>query len=407
MLMENVTVACVQQRMGIPPTSQEFKAEARRFLRQAQAKGAQLVIFPELAGVMLAPPLISSLKLGLVKRADRGGRPQAGFLSRGMGRVAGTAAGALGGGFRGSLQRLLKKKSDALFDVYAETFGSLAQEFATAILGGSVYLYDAETEMVRNRAFLFDADGEVLGHQDKLNLASEEQELASPGADLAVIETWFGRVGVLVGRDAMYPELARLYAVQGADLLVGIAASPGLAQANAIRSAMALRAEENQVYAAASFLLGPNYLGRENAEEYLGRSALLAPISLTKGGNGVLVEVGTIRTEGLIAADLDVEALNGLWETSRFRPRREMHLGNLGPVLAEMYRDGLTIEQAMERRIAGPVEPAPEAVAGPGGFRPVFPVEPAAELPEIEPESTTGPEPEALPPPAQSEVGEE
>ena len=388
--MENVAVACVQQRMRIPPTPEEFKAEARRFLRQAQAKSAQLVIFPELAGVMLAPSLISALKLGFIKRVDRADQPRAGALARGMGRVAGAAAGALGGGFRGSLTRLLRKNSNALRDAYLETFGSLAREFATAIIGGSVYLVDAETETVRNRAFFFDADGEVLGHQDKLNLTPDEQELASPGTDLTSFETRFGRVGVLVGRDAVYPELARLLAIQGVGLLVGIAASPGAAQANVIRSAMALRAEENQVFAAVSFLLGPNYLDRENPEDYSGQSALLAPISLTRGGGGVLVQVGTNRTEGLVAAELDAGALNMLWETSRFRPRREMCLGDLGPVLAEMYRDGLTIEQAIDQHLTRPVEPPPEPV----GFRPVFPLEPAAELLEEEPEPFAMPMPE-------------
>jgi hypothetical protein len=185
-----------------------------------------------------------------------------------------------------------------------------------------------------------------------------------------------------------------LLAIQGVELLVGIAASPGAAQANVIRSAMALRAEENQVFAAVSFLLGPNYLDRENPEDYYGQSALLAPISLTRGGEGVLVQVGTNRTEGLVAAELDAGALNMLWETSRFRPRREMCLGNLGPVLAEMYRDGLTIEQAIEQRPAGPVEPPPEPVA----FRPVFPPEPGAALPEEEPESFVVPMPETFSP---------
>jgi len=390
--MENVTIACAQQRMSILPTPEGFVAQARRFLRQAQAKSAQLVIFPELTGVMLAPPLISRFKLGFIKRADWGSHPRAGFMARRVGRVAGATAGALGGGFRGSLERLLRKNSDALRDVYLETFGNLAREFGTAIVGGSLYLYDAETETVRNRAYLFDAHGEVLGFQDKLNLASDEQELASPGTDSTVFQARFGPVGLLIGRDAIYPELARLLAVQGAELLVGIAASPGAPQARVIRTALTLRAEENQVFVAASFLLGPNYLGRENREDYFGQSALLAPISLSDQGDGILVEAGTNRTEGLIAAELDAEELHVLWKTSHFRPRREMHLGNLGPALAEMYRDGLSIEQAIEQRIAGPVGPTPEPV----DFRPVSPAEPTPELPEGELESPVPPVPEAL-----------
>jgi len=373
--MEKVTVACVQQRMSIPATHEEFEAEARRFLRQAQARGARLTIFPELAGLMLAPPLISGLKRSFIHRADRGRRPNASFFSRRLGRLAGFTGGAVGGGFRGSVERLLKKNSDLLRDACLGILGRLAREYGTALVAGSLYLHDAETDTVRNRVYLLDQDGEVLGYQDKLNLSPDERTLAAPGTALTAFQTRFGRVGVLIGRDAMYPELARLLAMQGAELLIGVAATPGSAQAATLRSALALRAEENQVFAAASFLLGPNHLGLDDGEDYFGQSALLAPISLTARGDGLLVQAGTDRTEGLIAAELDAAALHALWETGRFRPRREMHLGNLGPVLAELYRQGLTLEQAIEQQIAGPVEPLPELPAARPEAVPPWPAE--------------------------------
>jgi predicted amidohydrolase len=357
--MRNVTVACVQPRMFIPADSEEFETEARRYLRQAQAKAAGITVFPEYSGLMLAPPLISGPKLGIVKRQDEGKRPGAGFLSRRLGKIAGTTAGALGGGFRGSLERLVQKKSGLLYELYSNTFSSLAQEFATIIVAGSIYAYDYESDSIRHRAYVFDADGEQLGFQDKLNLAPDEAQLAVPGGEVTVFETRFGRFGLLVGRDMLYPELARLLVVQGVDLLIGIGASPGMAQANVVRSAMALRAEENQVFAGLSFLLGPNYMGKENREEFYGQSAVLAPISLTEQGDGILVQAGTNRTESLIAAELDWAAMEELRETSGFRPRQEMQLGGMGSVLAELYQRELSIEEAIAQRIAGPIESRP------------------------------------------------
>jgi predicted amidohydrolase len=385
--MEPVMVACIQQRMRITETPQDFETEARRFLHQAQAKAAQIVIFPELIGLMLAPALISSFKLGFIKREARGKQPGAGFWSQSLGRVAGSTAGALGGGFRGSLTRLLDKNSDAFRDVYFETLGRLAREYQMSILGGSIYLYDPETESVRHRAYLFDVDGEVVGHQDKLNLAYQEQGLATPGSDLAVLESRFGRIGVLIGQDVMYPELARLLAVQGADLLVGIAATPGSAVGRMIRRALALRVEENQVFGATSFLLGPNLLGQENAEDYCGQSALLAPISMTPKGEGVLIQTGTDRTEGIISAELNMDELYELRRTSRFRPRQEINLGNMGPVLAEMYQQGWSIDEAMERHVAGPAGPVAEPLE--------IEAEPLPEAvePALEPPVSSEPEP--------------
>jgi predicted amidohydrolase len=360
--MENLIVACIQQRMSIQSSHDEFNTEVRRFLRQAQAKAARLVVFPELTGVMLAPPLISSLKLGFLKQKDVAKQPGAGFLSRTLGRVASGTAGALGGGFWGSLDRLVHKRSDALRDATIATFSALAREYGTAIVAGSVYILDEETGTVRNRSYLFDLDGEVLGYQDKLNLTPGERELASPGSELEVFQTRNARLGLLIGRDALYPELARALAVQGAELIVGLAACPGVAQARIGRSALAVRAEENQVFAAASFLLGPNHLGRDTQEDFYGQSALLAPISLSPKGDGILIQAGTDRTEAVIAAELDGPALSQLQAASRFRPRSEMNLGNAGSILAELYRDGLSIEQAIERGIGGAGYLAPEPV---------------------------------------------
>ncbi len=347
--MENVIVACVQQRLSIQSSHEEFDIEVRRFLRQAQAKAAKLVVFPELTGVMLAPPLISSLKLGFLKQKDQAKQPGAGFLSRTLGRFAGGTADALGGGFWGSLGRLVRKKSDALRDATFTTFSALAREYGTAIVAGSVYIYDEETGTVRNRSYLFDVNGEVLGYQDKLNLTPGERELASPGSKVEVLQTRNACLGLLIGRDALYPELARALAAQGAELIVGVAATPGVAQARVGRQALAMRAEENQVFVAASFLLGPNHLGRDIQEDFYGQSALLAPISLSPRGDGVLIQAGTDRTEAVVAAELDGPALAQLQAASRFRPRSEMNLGTAADILAEMYRDGLSVEQAVER----------------------------------------------------------
>ncbi len=391
--MDHITVACVQQRISIQPTREEFETEARRFLRQAQAKSARIILFPELAGLMLAPPLISGLKLGFIKQEDQSKQPGAGVFSRAMGRVAGSTAGALGGGFWGSLERLVRKKSEAFLDTYLDTFGGFAREYGMIVVGGSLFLQDPETGTVRHRVYVFDTDGQVLGFQDKFHLAPSEARLAEPGIDLTVIDTRQGRLGLLLGRDSLYPELARLLALQGADLIAGLAASPGAAQGRVVRSALALRAEENQVFTAACFLLGTNYVDRGPREEFHGQSALMAPISLTPKGDGVLVEAGTNRTESLIAVDLDMDGLEELRQSSRFQPRQQIHLGNLGTLLADFYRRGLSIEEAIAANLAGVGEPAPETELEPATFE-VPPVEaPTAgvsePVPETEPEPAT------------------
>jgi hypothetical protein len=130
-------------------------------------------------------------------------------------------------------------------------------------------------------------------------------------------------------------------------------------------------------------------LGKENREEYSGQSALMAPISLTAKGDGILVQAGSSRTESLVAFKLDMEALQTTRETSRFQPRREMHLGALGPKLAEMYSQGLVIDEIVEP--APEPEPEPEVEIPPDAFT-------FEQVPEPEPfEENVVPPPPSVP----------
>jgi len=381
--MDKVVVACVQQRTSVLASHEEFEAQLRRFMRLAQSKAAQLVVLPELVGLMLAPPLFSGVKLGFMRQVSQGKQPGAGPVQRGVKRVAEAATDALGG-YRGSLAGMLKKKSDSLWTTYSDTFGRMAREFGMVVVGGSVFVRDPGTDSVRHRACVFDVDGQMVGYQDKLNLSADEQELVEPGTELATIDTRLGRLGLLLGWDVLYPELPRALVAKGAEVLVGLAACPGAGQGQIVRAALAMRTEENQVYSVASFLIGPNYLGKASREEYLGQSAVLAPISLTDRGTGVLVQMGTNRTEGLIAASLDYAALHTLWQTGDFRPRQQMVLANAASVLADLYGQGRTIDQAA-REATEPLVPEPPAIAEP-------PAEPEAAPEMVALEESTPPE---------------
>jgi hypothetical protein len=211
-------------------------------------------------------------------------------------------------------------------------------------------------------------------------------------------------VGVLIGQDVLYPELARLLSVQDVDVLVNVLAVSGAAEANLLRSALAIRAEENEVFGAASFLLGPNYL--DDREDYCGQSALLAPVMLSEKRDGVLLQAGSARAESVVTGALPAEALYTLRQSGRMRLRREMNLGNLGPVLAEMYERGLTIEQAIEHRIAAPEKaasvPAPlESAESPAGeaMPPTLPVPETPPWVEADELTASEAEPPAMPAP--------
>lgn len=354
MMRNKVIVATVQQQMRVHEDPEAYKADVKRFMRQVKSKHADIVVFPELSGLMLAYPLISGVKRGLLKRADRGGARRASPLAKVFGRVAGTTAGALGGGMRGSLIRLLRKRHGELFDSYIGFFSKVAAEYGMYVVGGSVYLYDEDLDDVRNVCYLFDPYGGILGYQEKLVLARQDEELCSPGDRVTVLPTEFGRLGVIIGSDALYPEPARALAVQDADLLVVPAACPGPVLYRKVREAFHARLQENQLFGAISFLVGASNLG---TGQYAGRSAVLAPMELTSRRSGVLQEVGAANVESFVVSECDLDALRQLWETADPPLRHRMPLA-CGPVLAGFYEAGGTVSQGYEAPEETPAEEA-------------------------------------------------
>jgi len=71
---------------------------------------------------------------------------------------------------------------------------------------------------------LIGPDGAELGRYRKTHLAAEERAWASPGDAYPVFETPFGRLGIMSGYDALFPETSRCLAIAGADIILWPAA---------------------------------------------------------------------------------------------------------------------------------------------------------------------------------------
>ncbi|HXF62178.1 MAG TPA: nitrilase-related carbon-nitrogen hydrolase [Caldilineaceae bacterium] len=335
--MDRLVVVSVQQRMHLPQTLDEYREDLRRFLRVAVAKQARLVVFPELGGVMIAPPILRDFRSSLLKWADRGHRRQATLWERFSGALAGTLAGVLRADFRTGLAALLDVAAADLWQAYLTVFGGLAREFGVVLVAPSAYLPDPVDGVIRNLTCVFSANGELVGRQAKVVLHPEDADLAQPGATWDVIQTEVGRLGLILGSDVLYPEVGRLLAYQGADMLIVQAACTNLALYHKLRAGVLARMQDNQLYALASFLVGENRLSRAQRTPFVGKSAIFAPQELTPRANGVLVEMGNLRSEGVLAAPWDFLALKELWEDSETPVRKQLPLAQAGQVLAQLY----------------------------------------------------------------------
>ncbi|MYJ79573.1 MAG: hypothetical protein F4047_15810 [Caldilineaceae bacterium SB0670_bin_27] len=358
--MKTLTVACIQQKMRLPQTLEEYREDLRRFLRAAENKRARLVVFPELAGVMVIPPLLGGFQANLLKRADLARRRQTSLWQKFSGGVSGALAGWLNSDFRQMTGALLTTQSDMAWEAYDEVFGGLAQEFDVTLVAPSAYLPDPLDGVLRNLAVVYGPGGERLGYQAKRVLHPEDEDLAQPGHEWNVIPTPVGRIGLMLGGDLLYPEVGRLLAYQGAELLIAQGAATERVLFEKLRAGILARMQDNQLFAAISFLVGHNEFSRRQRDPFVGRSSVLAPQELTPRASGILVESSNFRSESVLSAVWDFEKLAELWETSDTPVRSQLPLDAVGPALAQLYNKMNQLPEGSEALLAVPEVQEPE-----------------------------------------------
>ncbi len=358
--MKTLIVACIQQKMRLPQTLEEYREDLRRFLRAAENKRARLVVFPELAGVMVIPPLLGGFQANLLKRADLARRRQTSLWQKFSGGISGALAGWLNTDFRQMAGALLTTQPDMVWDAYDEVFGGLAQEFDVTLVAPSAYLPDPLDGVLRNLAVVYGPGGERLGYQAKRVLHPEDEDLAQPGHEWNVIPTPVGRIGLMLGGDLLYPEVGRLLAYQGAELLIAQGAATERVLYEKLRAGMLARMQDNQLFAAISFLVGHNEFSRRQRDPFVGRSAVLAPQELTPRASGILVESSNFRSESVLSAVWDFEELAELWETSDTPVRSQLPLDVVGPALAQLYKKMNQLPEGPEALLAVPEVQEPE-----------------------------------------------
>jgi predicted amidohydrolase len=336
--VDRFIVASVQQKLRVPLTFDEYKEQLHRFLRAASVKRARLVVFPELAGNLLLPLLLDDFRSTLLKRADRGRRRSASLWQRMTGAMAGSAAGLLKASFQAGFGDLYTAAGSNIWQTYHQTFSALAAEFGVTLVAPSAYLPDPADNVIRNLAAVFGPGGELLGVQSKFLLSPIDETYCQPGSTWDVIHTEVGALGVILGSDVLFPEVGRLLAFQGAELFVMQGACQSMTAYNKLRAGALARMQDNQLFAASAYLVGVDQMTKTSQEHFVGKSAIFAPQELTPRFNGVLVEMGSHSSEGVLTAEWDMRALRQLWEESETPLRKSLALGQTSKMLASLYQ---------------------------------------------------------------------
>ncbi len=249
---------------------------ARRYVRRAAERGCDLVVLPEcfVQGYSIRPEI-----LALAEPPD------------------GAAAGAL---------------------------TALARDTGVAIVCGFLEQNPADPAHPFNAALVIAADGRLAGVYRKTHLFEREHEAFARGDGYPVFDLPLGpgrmalpvRVGVCICADIEYPEVARVLALGGAQLVAVPSADMEPYRVQQAAN-LASRAIENNVYVALA-----NTVDRRRGVTFFGGSGIAGP-------DGSLVSAGYLRPRLVIAtlADAAVEASGG--HGGYLRARRPETYGGL------------------------------------------------------------------------------
>ena len=128
--------------------------------------------------------------------------------------------------------------------------------------------------VIHNTAVLIGPKG-LIGKYRKIYLPThtvfEERRYYRPGQEAPVFKTSLGTIGLTICYDLYFPELTRLLALEGAQLVICISASPGLRR-RFFEGFSLSRAMENALY-----LAYVNRVGIEDGNQFWGGSRVVAP----------------------------------------------------------------------------------------------------------------------------------
>lgn len=210
---------------------------------------------------------------------------------------------------------------------YLELFRSLASRYGLYIIGGSQPVL--RNGALYNVAHLFTPSGAVYT-QDKLHITPSERELwnIQPGEELRVFETPLGRIAIQVCYDIEFPELARLLALAGVEIVFVPFSTDEKKDYYRVRYTAQARAVENYIYVVIAGNVG-NMPTRAYTLNYA-RSAVFTPSDFAFPLEATAGEADP-NVETVVIADLDLSSLKQQRELGTVHPLydRRLDLYNL------------------------------------------------------------------------------
>lgn len=199
-------------------------------------------------------------------------------------------------------------------------FSELSISYNINIITGSMpELIDGN---LYNVGYLCRRDG-TTERYEKLHVTPDEAKIwgMQGGSKLQVFDTDCGKIGVLICYDSEFPELSRLLADEGMDILFVPFLTDTQNGYSRVRHCAQARAIENECYVAIAGSVG-NLPNVHNMDIQYAQSMVFTPCDFAFPTNGIKAEA-TANTEMILIADVDLSLLRELNQHGSVRNLRD------------------------------------------------------------------------------------
>jgi predicted amidohydrolase len=189
-----------------------------------------------------------------------------------------------------------------------EAMAQWARLHGITLVGGSIAERRDGREKLSNTSLVFDSDGEIVATYRKIHLFDvevggvvyRESEAEEPGDEAVVVDAEDWKIGLSVCYDVRFPELYRILALEGAQLVTVPAHFTTPTGKDHWHVLLRARAIENQLFVAAAAQIGETLPGKPA----YGRSLIVDPWGL--------VVAQAPDEETVISAELDLAHLEDI-----------------------------------------------------------------------------------------------
>ena len=190
-----------------------------------------------------------------------------------------------------------------------QKFSELSISYNINIIAGS--MPEMKGNKLYNVGYLCRRDGSIERYE-KIHVTPDEEKIwgMQGGSEIKTFDTDCGKVGILICYDSEFPELSRLLADDGMDILFVPFLTDTQNGYSRVRHCAQARAIENECYVAIAGSVG-NLPKVENMDIQYAQSMVFTPCDFAFPTNGIKAEA-TPNTEMILIADVDLSLLKEL-----------------------------------------------------------------------------------------------